>query len=106
VKPLEAMGKESDHKRVSKGSQRESLPIRRKVSRERAQSTAEGNQSKAEGARVPEIRISAPTDAENDESGDDDDNPFISIGIDLGTTLVFGDVRIGAMLNQWVDILE
>jgi hypothetical protein len=97
------MGKESDHRRVSKGSQRESLPVRRKVSRE--QSTAEGSRSKAEGARVPEIRISAPTDAENDESDDDDDNPFISIGVDLGTTLVFGDVRIGAMLNQWVDIL-
>jgi hypothetical protein len=97
------MGKESDRRRVSKGSQRESLPVRRKVERE--PSTAEGSRSKAEGARVPEIRISAPTDAENDESHDNDDNPFISIGVDLGTTLVFGDVRIGAMLNQRVDIL-
>ena len=97
MKPLEAMGKESDHMPVSKGSQRESFPFRRKVERE--QSTAEGSRSKAEGARVPEIRISAPTDAENDGSDDDDDNPFISIGVDLGTTLVFGDVRIGAMLN-------
>jgi len=103
VKPLEAMGKESDYRRVPKGSQREYLPVRRKVERE--QSTAEGSRIKAEGARVPEIRIGAPTDAENDENDNDDDNPFISIGVELGTTLVFGDVRIGEMLKQWVDIL-
>lgn len=79
------MGKESDHRRVARGSHRESLPVRRRVSKE--QGKAEGSRGKAEGAGVPEIRISAPTD-ESADSDEDDENPFISIGIDFGTTSV------------------
>ena len=63
-------------------SRNNSLPIRRKASRER-QRKPESSRSKT--GDVPEVHITVPKEDE-EERDEDDEKPFISIGIDLGTT--------------------
>lgn len=80
------MAKESFNSRDSRRDSRHSLPVRRKhvsPSRER-QHKPESSRGRA--AILPEIRVSEPTDCDEEDEDEDDEKVFISIGIDLGTT--------------------
>ena len=75
---------ESDRKRDVRHHSRDALPMRKRGSNERKKRTEIGR-GKAVEATIPEIQINAADEAST-EVDNDDENPFISIGIDLGTT--------------------
>lgn len=80
------MEKESLNSRDSRHDSQQSLPLRRK----RVSSSRAGRQHKPESrdkaATLPEIRINEPTEDDEKNKDEDDEEVFISIGIDLGTT--------------------